>query len=98
MRPSIAHAATPDQVQGDMELECELVTAGVDCGRSRAVADAGRLERERAVATWVLLLQVDSDRQTGMEWGDGGRLYFWIRRQDFLAQRFGDAWCILQCY
>jgi hypothetical protein len=74
-----------DQIQGDVQLECEL-------------ANAGRVEREDAAAAWTLLLQVDSDRRTGMAWGDGGRLYFWIRRRDLLAQRFDDVWCIRQCY
>jgi uncharacterized protein YwqG len=87
-----------DQIQNDGQLECELVTSGIDCGQGRALADSGRVERERAVASWLLLLQVDSDRRTGMEWGDGGRLYFWIRRRDLHAQHFGDVWCIFQCY
>ncbi|RMG56461.1 MAG: DUF1963 domain-containing protein, partial [Bacteroidetes bacterium] len=47
---------------------------------------------------WVLLLQLDSDfEQTGMMWGDMGRLYFWIHKQDLAARAFARAWCILQC-
>ena len=32
-----------------------------------------------------------------MMWGDMGCLYFWIRESDLAAQRFDDAWMILQC-
>jgi uncharacterized protein YwqG len=45
----------------------------------------------------VLLLQVDSD-DVGMMWGDGGRLYFWIREQDARRADFSNVWMILQCY
>jgi uncharacterized protein YwqG len=33
-----------------------------------------------------------------MMWGDAGRLYFWIRKQDLAEQSFDAVWAILQCY
>lgn len=38
-----------------------------------------------------LLLQVDSDDTTGMIWGDLGRLFLWIDRDDLTARRFDRA-------
>ena len=46
---------------------------------------------------WRLLLQVDTDEQLGLMWGDCGLIYFWIREQDAAARRFDRAWVILQC-
>jgi uncharacterized protein YwqG len=58
--------------------------------------------RERATHferadSWQLLLQVDSDLDAGMEWGDLGRIYVCIRRHDLAERRFERCWTILQC-
>src|SRR5215831_7524583 len=37
--------------------------------------------RERA-DSWQLVLQIDSDYESGMQWGDGGRIYVCIRKRD----------------
>jgi len=37
---------------------------------------------------WRLLAQFMSDRPTGMDWGCGGIIYFWIREADLEARRF----------
>ena len=47
---------------------------------------------------WQLVLQIDSDIEAGMEWGDSGRLYVCARKQDLGAARFDRCWTILQCY
>ncbi|MCR8632194.1 YwqG family protein [Paenibacillus radicis (ex Xue et al. 2023)] len=36
-------------------------------------------ELEKGVSDWKLLLQIDSEEEIGMMWGDAGRIYFWIR-------------------
>jgi uncharacterized protein YwqG len=41
------------------------------------------------------LLQLDSDHEACMMWGDLGRLYFWIKDADFEACRFENTWMIL---
>lgn len=43
-----------------------------------------------------LLLQVDSDDDAEMEWGDAGRLYYWIRSDDLNTRRFERCWLELQ--
>lgn len=45
-----------------------------------------------------LLLQVDSDEAAGMEWGDAGRLYYWIRPDDLQARRLEQSWLEHQSY
>jgi hypothetical protein len=47
---------------------------------------------------WQLILQIDSDIDAGMEWGDVGRLYLSARKQDLIARRFDRCWMIMQCY
>lgn len=53
-------------------------------------ADAGE-------ANWQLLLQLDSEEDAGMMWGDVGRLYFVIREQDLKSLSFERAWIDWQC-
>ena len=49
-------------------------------------------------ADWQLILQISSDIDAGMEWGDSGRLYLSARKQDLTARRFEQCWMIMQCY
>lgn len=46
---------------------------------------------------WQLLLQVDSDAAPDMDWGDTGRIYYWIRKQDLVQCNFSQVQLILQC-
>jgi uncharacterized protein YwqG len=50
-----------------------------------------------AAAEWRLLLQIDSEQDAGMLWGDVGRIYYWIRARDLAARHLDQAWLILQC-
>lgn len=47
-------------------------------------------------AEWTLLAQFDNDVAAGMDWGDAGRLFYWVRRNDLAAARFDRAWVIAQ--
>jgi uncharacterized protein YwqG len=80
-----------------MELECQLVSKGVYCGDSEGFMSSKARTLSAGATDWRLLLQIDTDDEAQMMWGDGGRLFFWIRDQDLLAQRFEDGWLILQC-
>lgn len=46
---------------------------------------------------WLLLLQVDTDGTTDMDWGDTGMIYYWMRRQDALRRDFSRVQLVLQC-
>jgi uncharacterized protein YwqG len=86
----------PEPVQGDMQLECQLVANGIYCGdanpdpRSEVLADGAK--------DWQLLLQIDTDEANpGWMWGDCGRIYYWIHKNDLRDRRFENARLILQC-
>lgn len=86
-----------DNIQNDMELECELVTNGLYCGDPSGYNDPRAKELEPNAKNWRLLLQIDSNEENGMMWGDVGRLYFWIKKDDLLNQNFDKSWFSLQC-
>jgi len=80
-----------DELQDDMHLQCQLLSHGVADDQSpQAAALAG------GALNWHLLLQVDSDEQAGMQWGSGGRLYFWIEQAALRAGRFDNVWMVMQ--
>ena len=88
----------PTPVQGDyMELECQLVSNGVYCGDSSGYNGPRAKELEGGASDWRLLLQLDTDDDAGVMWGDCGTLYFWVQAQDAAEGRFENAWLILQC-
>jgi len=47
---------------------------------------------------WQLVLQIDSDVEVGIEWGDAGRLYLCARKEELAAGRFDRCWTVMQCY
>jgi uncharacterized protein YwqG len=87
----------PDQIQGDMMLECALVSAGFYCGDAAAYRDPRLPVFRKNAREWRLLLQVPSAESAGMMWGDVGCLYYWIREDDLKAGRFEQSWMIVQC-
>jgi uncharacterized protein YwqG len=87
----------PDPVQGDMQMECQLVSHGLYCGDSSGYRDP-RAEALRPGATeWRLLLQIDTDDDVGMMWGDVGRIYYWLRRDALVSRQWDRARFVLQC-
>lgn len=90
--------AYPQEIQGDMRLECALVTNGLDCGSRRGYEDPRAAEHEKEVPYWWHLAQFDSDEKMGWMWMDVGRVYFWARQQEILAGDFTKSWAILQSY
>ena len=86
-------------IQGSMELDCQLVTNGISCGDPSGYKQPKAKDLEKGKDDWILLLQIDSEEdKTGMMWGDSGRIYFWIKKQDLASKNFNNTWFILQCY
>ena len=86
-----------DNIQGPMELECELVTNGLYCGDATGYNHPKAKQLEKNADTWTLLFQVDSNDEAGMMWGDMGMLYFWIKIEDLKNKKFDKCWLISQC-
>lgn len=87
-----------DTIQGEMELQCELVTNGLYCGDPGGYNNPKAKVLEPNAKYWRLLLQIDSNEKLDMMWGDAGRLYFWIKEQDMEKSNFQESWMCLQCY
>ncbi len=88
----------PAPVQGDhMELECQLASNGLYCGDSTGYSDPRAKQLESGASEWRLLLQLDSDDDLDVMWGDCGTLYFWIREQEAAVGNFKNTWLVLQC-
>jgi Domain of unknown function (DUF1963) len=88
----------PTPIQGDMQMECAIVTSGYSAGTSDSWKAARAAGADKGAEDWLLLLQIGTDEKAGMMWGDSGQLYVWIRREDLRARRFDKARLKLQCY
>jgi len=89
----------PHLIQGDMRLECEMVArGGANAGGPEGYDDPRLEDWKEGSGEWMHLLQVASEDDAGLMWGDVGCLYYWIRKYDLEARRFDQAWLILQCY
>ncbi|MCI8388854.1 MAG: DUF1963 domain-containing protein [Clostridiales bacterium] len=92
-----------DIIQDNMTLECELVTRGYYLGNpdgwKKVKPEDRKYADEHSIDEWVLLFQLDTVESDGFElmFGDCGRLYYCIRRDDLIAKRFDKCWLISQC-
>jgi uncharacterized protein YwqG len=88
----------PLQIQGDMQTECALVSKGLDLGDGTAWTTEAAQRFKPDAVNWMLLMQIASDEEGDMMWGDVGNLYVWIHREALRARRFEEARVVLQCY
>ena len=91
----------PDGIQGCMQRTLQFETRGLTLPKGvYSWHEHPRAEELMPGAhDWRLLLQVDSDADLfDTYWGDNGRLFFWIHRDDLEARRFDRSWLVLQCY
>jgi len=87
----------PEPLQGDPKLEAQLVFHDLYCGDPSGFRRGKELGLWPGATDWQLLLQVDSDEKVEMMWGDVGRLYFLLRKQDLALCQFERTWLIFQC-
>lgn len=90
-----------DTVQSRMEPECELIGNGYYLGNGwdnipQEVRDNAEYASQEK---WQLLFQLDTVESDNFElmFGDCGRIYFWIRKEDLANRLFDRIWLILQC-
>lgn len=92
---------TAFSIQEPVEAECVKFVEHVP-GRSRRQRNPEMYEPSTEqlarAREWQLVLQIDSDIQIGMEWGDLGRLYLCARKHDLAAGRLDRCWMLMQCY
>lgn len=91
----------PDLIQNNMTLQCELISRGYYLGGQW---EGVPLEERSALRTpsvrdWQLLFQLDTVESGEFElmFGDCGRIYFYIRKEDLAQGRFDRIWLIQQC-
>ena len=88
-----------DIVQSEMLTECESVSRGNYCG----VPDELDPDEEASIyehaCEWILLLQLSTLEAEEYElmWGDCGKIYFYIRREDLKNKNFDNVHLVLQC-
>ena len=91
----------PDIIQNNMTLQCELISRGYYLGGSweKIPLEERSALRTPSVRDWQLLFQLDTVENGDFElmFGDCGRIYLYIRREDLAQRRFDRVWLIQQC-
>lgn len=88
----------PYAIQNEnMETECQLASHGIDCGSGEGYRSPEAKALFAGAKDWRLLLQLDTDDDTGWMRGDSGILYFWVREDDARRGDFSRVWIVLQC-
>jgi uncharacterized protein YwqG len=90
----------PDAIQGCMQRTAQFTTnaAYLPKGVYSYYEHPRAAELMPGSHDWQLLFQLDSNRDPSWMWGDDGKLFFWIRREDLRALAFEKAWYFLQCH
>jgi uncharacterized protein YwqG len=87
----------PQEIQNGLFHECQLASNGVDYGMPEGARDPRAVALAEGAKDWRLLLQLDSDDAgPAWMWGDSGRLYYCMHRDDLSARRFDRTWCVDQ--
>ena len=88
----------PSVIQEPMEVGCELLLSRSLMGDADGFVTSHTKQEDAKAQEWRLLLQLESCDEADMMWGDNGKLYFWIRREDLVSRRFDRVWMMKQCY
>ena len=98
-QPAHQISGFPECIQNDdMELECQLLNHRINIDDASVYQSEAAQKLQTGASDWKLLLQLDTDENAEMMWGDCGTLYFWVKEQEAKATNFDNVWMILQCY
>jgi uncharacterized protein YwqG len=88
-----------DSIQGEMLLQCEEVTNRIYCGGLPKIEPERLKQMQENCNEWQLLFQLDTVTSNNFElmFGDCGRIYFFIKKNDLKVRNFDNCWLILQC-
>lgn len=87
-----------DLCQGSMLVKCEMVSDGISCGNFEHISLRDNYVDK--ASDWVLLFQLDtiSNSEFELMFGNAGRLYFYIKKEDLKKRNFENCWFMTQCY
>lgn len=87
----------PVPIQNDMEESCESIYCDhLAAGFDRT--DQKTINTLKNAVLWRNLLQLSSEGEANMNWGDCGQLNFMIREDELKEKQFENVWMELQCY
>lgn len=90
-----------DIIQNNMTIECELISRGYYLGGdwSKVTPRDMQEAEQSSLKDWLLLFQLDTVTKDGFElmFGDCGRIYYYIRKEELQARNFDNVWLIMQC-
>jgi uncharacterized protein YwqG len=86
-----------------MEVNCQCLEEGVSVkevykGYYTKQDESTKKRIKKNSFDWQLLFQVDDDEKAGTEWGDVGRIYFWIKKKALQTRNFGQTYAFYQGY
>jgi uncharacterized protein YwqG len=84
-----------DEIGREVELDCELASAGVDA-EDVSLYFESRADHEAEARTWRLLLQLSADDSLATPDGSFDRLFVCIREPDLRAGNLDEAWALLR--
>ena len=90
-----------DTIRGNMTVQCELVSRGYYLGDEQGRSEVTPLDKQEAeqwsAKDWVPLLQLDTvtDGDFSLDFG-GGRIYFYIHRDELNLRDYTDIKVFLQ--
>ncbi|MDE5946861.1 MAG: DUF1963 domain-containing protein [Oscillospiraceae bacterium] len=90
-----------DIIQDTMLFECEAVSRGYNLySEPPEFSEEEEKDIERCSSEWILLFEMDSIDYGNYEliFGDSGRIYFYIRKEDLKKRDFSNVYFSLQCY
>lgn len=92
----------PGIIQNNMTTECELVRKGYYLGNTWEDIPQEDIEqaKQTSLDKWQLLFQLDEVEQDDfyLSFGDCGRLYFYITKEDLKNRKFENVWLVYQCF